>query len=44
MALEDRKLHAPVVIGPGHSYMFQINAAFQTGASSFEFVLGFWER
>lgn len=36
--------HAPVILGPGDSWLFQINAASQTAASSFEFQLGFWER
>lgn len=35
--------HVPVIIGPGHSWLFQINAASQTGASSYEFQLGYWE-
>lgn len=34
----------PVILGSGDSWMFQINAASQTVAKSFEFELGFWER
>jgi hypothetical protein len=36
--------HAPVVLGPEHSFVFSIHAASQTGAISFEFELGYWER
>lgn len=35
--------HAPVVLGPGDCWMFQVNAASQSGASSYEFELGYWE-
>ena len=34
---------APVVLGPGDSFMLQLNAASQSGASSYEFQIGWWE-
>lgn len=36
--------HSPVVLGPGDSWVFSMFAASQSGASSFEFALGWWER
>jgi hypothetical protein len=36
--------HAPIVLSPGDSWVFTYYAASQTGATSFEFELGYWER
>lgn len=35
--------HPPVILGPGHAWMFQINGASQSVAASYEFQLGWWE-
>jgi len=34
----------PVVLGPGDSYLFTINCASQTGAATWTFNCGWWER
>ncbi len=34
----------PVVLGPGDSYLFTINCASQTGAATWTFNAGWWER
>ena len=34
----------PVVLGPGQSYLFTINCASQTGAATWTFNAGWWER
>lgn len=34
----------PVVLGPGDSYLFTINCASQTGAATWTFTAGWWER
>jgi len=34
---------APVVLGPGDSFLFETNAASQSGAISWEYQLGYWE-
>lgn len=34
----------PVVIGPGDSYLFTINCASQSGAATWTFNAGWWER
>ena len=36
--------HCPVVLNPGEELILTVNAASQSGASSFEFEIGFWER
>lgn len=36
--------HAPVVLGPGQSFVMSLHAAAQTVGTSYEFELGFWER
>ena len=34
----------PVVLGPGDSYLFTLNAASQSGAATWTFNTGWWER
>jgi hypothetical protein len=36
--------HAPVVIGPEQTFVLSLHGTAQSGASSYEFELGFWER
>lgn len=36
--------HSPVVLGPGDQFVFSLFATAQTGASSYEFELGYYER
>jgi len=36
--------HAPIVLPPGCTYVLSLHAASQTGATSYEFNLGFWVR
>ncbi len=41
----ERVIHCPpIVLGPGHSYHLVLWRASQSGASSYEVELGFWER
>lgn len=34
----------PVVLGPGDSYLFTLNSASQSGAATYTFTAGWWER
>lgn len=36
--------HPPIVLGPGDSWVLSLHATAQTGATSYEFELGWWER
>lgn len=36
--------HAPIVLGPGHSWCFSIYGASQATAAAYEFELAWWER